>query len=56
MRKERDNEGYRTHPLVKACLALSLMLTAAVIAASWGFYTYVKAEEEETLRLRERCV
>ncbi len=55
MRRERDNEGYRTHPLVKACLALSLMLTAAVITASWGFYTYVKSEEEETLRLRERC-
>lgn len=55
MRKKRENRKYRTHPLVGAALALSLLLAAAVCAASYGFYRYVKKENEATLDMRSRC-
>ncbi len=54
MRKKRERK-YRTHPLVGAALALSLLLTAAVCAASYGFYLYVERENEAALKMRERC-
>ncbi len=55
MKKRREKQKYKTHPIVKALLSLSLLLMAAVIAASWGFYRYVRAGEAKTAELCERC-
>lgn len=53
--KRREKQIYKTHPAVKAALTLSLFLTLAVCAASYGFYRYMKEESAATEELRERC-
>ena len=56
MRKRRDKQKYyRTHPAVKAALALSILLTVSVCAASYGFYMYMRGEAEEVAVMRDRC-
>lgn len=55
MGKETRIRKYKTHPLVGAALALSLLLTAAVCAASFGFYMYVEKQNREALEMREKC-
>lgn len=55
MKAEKRDRRYKTHPLVKAGLIMAAMVTAAVCAASYGFYRYVMNEASETAVSRERC-